>query len=279
MATSADPTAPGTCYRHPDRPTRLACSNCGRYICTECSRDAAVGQKCPDCSAPEGRHRVITAAAMRSQMNRSAPVAFTLIGLNVLVFAIGQFDVARRVSFFYDGALFHQAVAQGEWWRAFTSMFLHANFTHILLNMWALLLFGPVLERRYGSLSFASLYLASGLGGSAVYFLLGRPDPAVGASGAIFGLFGALIVATYRQRHTPAGRAIFSQLVILLLINLSLPLIIASVAWEAHVGGLVAGMAITAAWDRLPSQSRDAGLRRAAVALVIAAVSLLAVIL
>jgi len=238
-----------------------------------------VGQKCPDCAAPEGRHRVITAAAVRRQVNRSAPVSFVLIGINVLVFMIGQFDLARRVSFFVNGSLYHDAVAAGEWWRAFTSMFLHANFTHILLNMWALLLFGPVLERRFGSLSFASLYLASGLGGSAVYYLLGRPDPAVGASGAIFGLFGALIVATYRMRHTPAGRAIFSQLVILLLINLSLPLIIQSVAWEAHAGGLVAGMAITAAWDRLPVQGRNSALRRSAVALVVAAISLVAVIL
>jgi membrane associated rhomboid family serine protease len=279
MSTSADPSAPGTCYRHPDRQTRLACSNCGRYICTECSRDAAVGQKCPDCSAPEGRHRVITAAAVRRQVNRSAPVSFVLIGINVLVFGIGQFDLAQRVTFFVNGSLYHDAVAAGEWWRAFTSMFLHANFTHILLNMWALLLFGPVLERRYGSLSFTSLYLASGLGGSAVYYLLGRSEPAVGASGAIFGLFGALIVATYRQRHTPAGRAIFSQLVILLLINLSLPLIIQGVAWEAHVGGLVAGMAITAAWDRLPVQGRQAAIRRTMVALAVAAISLVAVIL
>jgi membrane associated rhomboid family serine protease len=279
MSTSADPSAPGTCYRHPDRQTRLACSNCGRYICTECSRDAAVGQKCPDCSAPEGRHRVITAAAVRRQVNRSAPVSFVLIGINVLVFGIGQFDLAQRVTFFVNGSLYHDAVAAGEWWRAFTSMFLHANFTHILLNMWALLLFGPVLERRYGSLSFTSLYLASGLGGSAVYYLLGRSEPAVGASGAIFGLFGALIVATYRQRHTPAGRAIFSQLVILLLINLSLPLIIQGVAWEAHVGGLVAGMAITAAWARLPVQGRQAAIRRTMVALAVAAISLVAVIL
>jgi len=178
-----------------------------------------------------------------------------------------------------NGSLYHDAVAAGEWWRAITSMFLHAGFTHVLLNMWALLLFGPVLERRYGSVSFASLYLASGLGGSAVYYLLGRSEPAVGASGAIFGLFGALIIATYRQRHTPAGRAIFSQLVILLLINLSLPLIIPGVAWEAHAGGLIAGMAITAAWDRLPVQGRDAVWRRSAVALVIAAISLVAVIL
>ncbi|MFH1104242.1 MAG: rhomboid family intramembrane serine protease [Actinomycetota bacterium] len=279
MLNAADPFAPATCYRHPDRQTRLACSTCGRPICVECSRDAAVGQKCPDCARPEGRHRVITAASMRSMARRTAPVTYVLIAVNLAVFVIGQANGNLGDRMFVDGAQYRPLIQAGEWWRLFTAMFLHANIAHIGFNMWALFLFGPALERRFGSVSFTALYLASGLGGGAMYHLVGRMEPAIGASGAIFGLFGALIAATYRQRHTPAGRAVFSQLVMLLALNLAIPLIVPNVAWEAHLGGLVAGVAIAAAWDRLPIEGRGAVRRRVAVAMVVAGVAFGAVIL
>jgi len=279
MAETGDPFATATCYRHPDRPTRLACSTCGRPICVECSRDAAVGQKCPDCARPEGRHRVITAASLRSEARRTAPVTYALIAINVIVFVIGQAsgDLGNRL--FVDGAQYRPLIQLGEWWRVFSAMFLHANLAHVGFNMWALFLFGPSLERRFGSVSFATLYVASGLGGGALYHLVGRMEPAIGASGAIFGLFGALIAATYRQRHTAAGRAVFSQLMMLLALNLAIPLIVPNVAWEAHVGGLAAGIAIAAAWDRLPLDGPGATRRRVAIAAVVAAVALGAVIL
>lgn len=279
MADTGDPFATATCYRHPDRLTRLACSTCGRPICVECSRDAAVGQKCPDCARPEGRHRVITAASLRSEARRTAPVTYALIAINVIVFVIGQAsgDLGNRL--FVDGAQYRPLIQSGEWWRVFTAMFLHANLAHVGFNMWALFLFGPSLERRFGSVSFATLYVASGLGGGALYHLVGRMEPAIGASGAIFGLFGALIAATYRQRHTAAGRAVFSQLMMLLALNLAIPLIVPNVAWEAHVGGLAAGIAIAAAWNRLPLDGPGAVRRRVAIALVVAGVALGAVIL
>ena len=279
MAETGDPFATATCYRHPDRPTRLACSTCGRPICVECSRDAAVGQKCPDCARPEGRHRVITAASLRSEARRTAPVTYALIAINVIVFVIGQAsgDLGNRL--FVDGAQYRPLIQSGEWWRVFSAMFLHANLAHVGFNMWALFLFGPSLERRFGSVSFATLYVASGLGGGALYHLVGRMEPAIGASGAIFGLFGALIAATYRQRHTAAGRAVFSQLMMLLALNLAIPLIVPNVAWEAHVGGLAAGIAIAAAWDRVPLDGPGATRRRVAIAVVVAGVALGAVIL
>jgi len=266
------------CYRHPDRATRLACSECGRHICVDCSQDSAVGQKCPECAKPIGRSRVITARNIRHVDRATTPVTWALIAINVAIFLIGRLDTATGQEIFVNAAQYKPLIDSGEFWRVFTAMFLHANFTHVLFNMWALYLFGPSLERRFGSGSFASLYIATGLGGGALYHAFGRLAPAVGASGAIFGLMGAILAATYRQRHTPAGRAVFSQLMLLLLINLSLPFVITNIAWEAHVGGLVAGISIAAAWDKLPHLTPGAATRRIVIASVVGVVALAAVL-
>lgn len=266
------------CYRHPNRATRLACSECGKPICVECSNDAAVGQKCPECAAPVGRSRFIDARTLRRVDRATTPVTWVLIAINAAIFMIGQIDSATGREIFVNGAQYKPLIDAGEFWRVFTAMFLHANLTHVLFNMWALYLFGPALERRFGSTSFVALYLATGLGGGSLYHAVGRLAPAVGASGAIFGLMGALLAATYRQRHTPAGRAVFSQLMLLLLINLSLPFIIANIAWEAHLGGLVAGVAIAAAWDKLPQGTQGAALQRVIIASAVALVAFGAVL-
>lgn len=266
------------CYRHPERATRLSCTECGRPICVECSRDAAVGQKCPECAAPIGRGRVIQARNIRQMDRTTTPVTYSLIVINAAIFLIGFINEEARREIFVNASQFRPLIEEGEIWRPFTAMFLHANITHILFNMWALYLFGPSLERRFGSLSFAVLYLASGLGGASMYHAVGRIEPAVGASGAIFGLFGALLAATYRQRHTVAGRAVFSQLMLLLLINLSLPFIIANIAWEAHVGGLVAGASIAFAWDRIQHGGRSAEAQRVIIGGLVAVVAFLMVL-
>jgi membrane associated rhomboid family serine protease len=254
------------CYRHPDRATRLSCTECGRPICVECSNDAAVGQKCPECARPIGRNRVIHARSMRHVDRITTPVTWGLIAINVAIFVLGMLSTELDRQLFVNGAQYRPAIEAGEWWRVFTSMFLHVDVAHILFNMWALYLFGPALERRFGSTSFATLYLATGLGGASLYYAVGRFEPAIGASGAIFGLMGALLAATYRQRHTAAGRAVFGQLMLLLGINLVLPFIIPNIAWEAHVGGLVAGIAIAAAWDRLPHGRKGAATQRVIIA-------------
>jgi membrane associated rhomboid family serine protease len=257
----------------------LSCSECDRPICVDCTNDAVVGQKCPECSAPIGRNRVIDARSLRRMDRATTPVTWVLITLNVAIFLIGRIDSATGARMFAEAAQYKPLIDNGEIWRAFTAMFLHANLTHVLFNMWALYLFGPSLERRFGATSFAALYVAAGLGGASLYHAVGRLVPAVGASGAIFGLMGALVAATYRQRHTPAGRAVFSQLSLLLIINLSLPFIISNIAWEAHVGGLVAGMAIAAAWDRVPHGRPGSGVQRTIIAAVIAVVAVVMIIL
>jgi membrane associated rhomboid family serine protease len=271
------PAAVSTCYRHPDRPTRLACSECGRPICPECSRDAVVGQKCPECTAPHQLTRVIPARTLR-HVNRSTPVTWVLIALNILLFAAGELFPGFGNELLQRAAHHPVLVDRGEWWRVISAMFLHGGILHVMFNMYALWLFGPVLERRFGSVSFLSLYLAAGAAGGALYQMIGPDAWAVGASGAIFGLFGALLIASYRQRHTRAGAASFSQLVLLLGINLSLPLFIGNIAWQAHVGGLAAGAVIGAVWDRLP-RGPGSTWKRTAVALLVGGAAMAAALL
>jgi membrane associated rhomboid family serine protease len=269
--------APPACYRHPDRPTRLSCSNCGRPICVECSRDAVVGQKCPECTTPEHRTRVIPARSITHANRRVTPVTWGLIAINVVVFALQE--LFARLDIFARFSQFPPLVNAGEWWRVLTAMFLHGGVLHLLFNMYALWLFGPVLERRFGSRSYAALYLAGGLGGGMLYQLIGGDAPAVGASGAIFALLGALLAASYRQRHTRAGAAVFGQLGILLAINLALPIFMPDIAWQAHVGGLITGILIAAVWDHMPLAGRSAEWRRVAIAVVVGGAALLVVLL
>jgi membrane associated rhomboid family serine protease len=267
-----------TCYRHPDRETRLACSACGRPTCVDCVRSAAVGQKCVDCAAPQGRSRVITANQIRR--TSGAPVALSILVICSVLFLVQSLGPVGSLLAAY-GAQINELIQAGEWWRLLTSAFLHANLTHILFNMWALWVFGPDLERRAGSLPFAVLYVSSVLAGGAAFFFLAGPDagPAVGASGAIFGLFGAWIAEALRQRHTLAGRASLNQLLVLLVINAALPLLIPHIAWQAHLGGLVAGFGIASMWgvfarssDRAPFRTLIASVFGvAALALVVLA--------
>jgi len=268
-----------TCYRHPDRETRLSCSSCGRPTCVDCVRSAAVGQKCLECAAPDSRARVITAEQIRGSARAGAPVAMAILGVCVGLFVLGFAVPGVGETLFLNGAQSNAAVAGGQWYRLFTSAFLHADLTHVLFNMWALYVFGPPLERQAGSVPFAALYVSSALAGGAAYYLLGGDGFAVGASGAIFGLFGAWIAASLRTRHTLAGRASLRQLLTLLAINLALPLLFPRIAWQAHAGGLVAGFLIAMAWGRLDRQRGEPVVARALVAAVVGAVALAAVLL
>lgn len=263
------------CYRHADRETRLSCSNCGRPICVECMTAAPVGQRCPDCAAPAtqvvGRDRLYGRAG--------APVTYGLIALCVAVYLLAS--VAPQIEVY--GAQINPLVLQGEWWRLVTAAFLHGGLTHILFNMYALYVFGPQIERQVGSVPFAALYLGSAVAGGAAYLaydlLVGDGlGIAVGASGAIFGLFGATLAAAYRNRDTLAGRAGLRQLLTLLAINFALPLLLPIIAWQAHLGGLVAGFVIATAWAAL-GRRRGGAVARTAVAVAVAGMAVLAVAL
>jgi membrane associated rhomboid family serine protease len=199
---------------------------------------------------------VITSAEIRRQSTRLPPVTLTILGLAVTVFLITYVGGDVRRTFFLDGQLRGADVVAGQWYRLVTHAFLHSSLMHVGFNMYALYLLGPSIERRAGSIAFAGLYAASALAGAAAYLWLGGPAPAVGASGAIFGLFGAWFASAWSQRHTPAGQATLRGVGFILAINLALPLFIPRIAWEAHLGGLVAGAIISYAWSRAGSDER-----------------------
>lgn len=278
---SAETTLP-VCYRHSDRETRLSCSSCGRPVCVDCVRTAAVGQKCLECAAPDKNARVINAGQLaRAGLRQAAPVTFWLI-----VACVGVFVLRLAVpQVFGYGVQANQLVAEGEWWRLVSAAFLHSRgFFHIGFNMYALYVFGPQIERQVGSLPFAALYLGTAMCGGAAYYLfdvlvMDGQGAAVGASGAIFGLFGAMLVGAYRNRASPAGRAGLRQLLMLLAINFALPLLVPIIAWQAHLGGLLAGIAIAAGWTLLGPGRRTAVARTAmgAAAALVALVTVLVV--
>jgi membrane associated rhomboid family serine protease len=144
------------------------------------------------------------------------------------------------------GAIYAPAVAEGEWWRIFTSAFLHLGLLHLAFNMYALWLFGPIMEQLYGHVEYAVLYLLCAAGGSVLTIVAAPETPAAGASGAIFGLFGLAFVVS-RRRHLllgPQARAILSQAGGLLLINLLITFTIPQISWTGHLGGLAIGVLI-----------------------------------
>jgi membrane associated rhomboid family serine protease len=204
-----------------------------------------------------------------------APATLTFIALAVIFQLLGGVglddELVRRF------AQVNQVVATGEWWRLFTVVLLHGSLTHILFNMWALWVLGPQIERGVGTWPFVSLYLAAAGVGGAVFFYLGNQRAAVGASGAIFGLFGIWVSWAIHRRNTLQGRALLGQLGFLLLINAALPVLFPAIAWEAHLGGLLAGFLIGEAWSRI--RGPNARALRSAVGFAVAALAAVVVIL
>jgi membrane associated rhomboid family serine protease len=230
---------PQTCYRHPGRETAVSCSSCGRPICPECMTPTPVGMRCPECS----RERTPVRTGPGAFGAAGAPATFVLIGLNVLAFfaeiAGGSGGLSESTgSVVNDFALRGVSVAEGEWYRLVTGGFLHAGFGHIALNMLALYFLGRLLEPSIGTPRFVALYAASLLAGSFGAILLTDPGQiTVGASGAIFGIFGATFVIAGAR----GLRDIASQLGILLVINLAFTFSAARISVGGHLGGLVAG--------------------------------------
>ncbi|MGI9584267.1 MAG: rhomboid family intramembrane serine protease, partial [Acidimicrobiia bacterium] len=210
-----------TCYRHPDRITGLSCTTCGKPICVECSRDASVGQKCPDCAAPAPGARVVNARQTTGRPTfQNAPVSFIIMGITLAIFVAGFASPSIDAWLLEHLSQFNLYVAQGQWYRIFTAALLHGGIMHIAFNMYALYLFGPRLEQQVGSAAFAALYIATAGAGGMVSYALGPLNQiSVGASGAIFGLLGAWMFVAWKMRRSPGGRAMFNQLGVLLAIN------------------------------------------------------------
>jgi len=271
-----------TCYRHPDRETYLSCVRCGRPACPDCLRSAPVGQQCVECIKEGGRTVRQPTAVFGGRVVSGAVVTYTLIALNVALYLVEWVypkivDYLALIGSAYDSTI-HSVVgvAHGEYYRLLTSAFLHEQGLsgfgplHIIFNMWALILLGPSLERLLGRLRFLAVYLLSALGGSVMFYLLAPAnEPGLGASGAIFGLFGAYFVVARRLRVDSRS------IVFLIVLNLGISFLVAGIAWQAHVGGLLTGGLLTAAYAYAPRNQRtlvQVGATVAVVAVLVIAV-------
>ena len=235
------------CYGHPKTPTRLRCSRCERPICGRCAIPASVGQHCPECVA-EARK---SAPKVRTVLAATAPATRAILIVTGAVF-LGQLFIPGLTERFQAVPI---RMANGEWWRFFTPMLVHAGAFHLLMNAYVLFMIGPPVEQRYGAARFLAVYVAAGLGGSIASFAFNNPyQPSVGASGAILGLIGALMVDLYRSKDSPNTRmqlagmwrwlafifgiGIASQILSALGIRFIL------IDNYAHAGGLILGAAI-----------------------------------
>lgn len=206
-------------------------------------------------------------------MTGGAPATKTFIVLAGIFFVLTEF-AGMRSTLLEMFAQVNAFVAEGEWWRLFTPILLHASITHILFNMWALWVLGPQIERGVGTWPFVGAYLASAAAGGAFMFVMGGLDApaAVGASGAIFGLFGIWANWAVRRRNTMHGRVLLRQIGFLLLLNAALPFIIRGIAWEAHLGGLIAGFVIGELWSRARNEAARVAITAAIAAMAVVAV-------
>ena len=179
-----------------------------------------------------------------------APVTTGIIAVTVGIHLLGWLWPPLWNELFERFALVNRLVAGGEWWRMLTVTLIHApGFMHVTFNMFALYNLGPQVEQGLNPWRFGLLWAACAVAGSTFSFFLRDPDAvAVGASGAVFGLLGVWLAAAIRQRRTPWGRHLIRQLGFWLLVNAALPLIVPNLAWEAHLGGLLAGYGLGCLW-------------------------------
>ena len=285
------------CYRHPQRETGVSCSNCGRPICHECMIEAPVGFRCPECvkeqNARGSRAKVVTRGQIRSRwgaaggMPGGAPVTKVLIGINVALFlaellfgAVGAMGGGSTGMLVDMGALVPAYVAvKHEYWRLFTAMWLHGGLLHVAFNMYALYIGGSYLEMIAGKGKYLAIYLIAGVAGNVAVYLLAAPiSVTIGASTAIFGIFGALFTYSLHNRDSAVGRALQSMGTVIL-INLVITFVVPGISWQGHVGGLIGGVLAVEAltWFgqrdlRAPFGPRDVALLAAVVALLVVAV-------
>jgi membrane associated rhomboid family serine protease len=237
------------CVNHPDRAASVVCGHCDKPICTDCMHQAPVGWQCPSCvSAGAKKTRVIRPFA-GSNSSRTGivgstnptPVVIGLVAVCVVIFVASGFGKASVIDRFgmwpYGVHFSHQ------YYRLFTSIFLHLDFLHIAFNMVTLLIVGPAVEVLLGKSRFLTLFLLTGIGGNVLSYLIAPiAGVSAGASGAIFGVMGAYVVLALIQ-HKPMG-----PVVALIVINLVIGFT-GNIEWQAHIGGLVTGAVLALAYQ------------------------------
>jgi len=166
------------------------------------------------------------------------------------------------------GALVPAAVATGKVWLLLSSMFLHSGFVHLALNMLSLYFLGSFVEQAFGKARFLALYLTSGLAGGIAYLYFGTFDtPAVGASGAIFGILGGVFGYSVRRGTFSWQNPLIRQLLILTALNLYIGFSVPNISNTAHIGGLLGGAAF--GWPTAPNVYSGKPLRAATPTVIV----------
>ncbi|HEV2796373.1 MAG TPA: rhomboid family intramembrane serine protease [Nocardioides sp.] len=285
---SEGPAATGvpTCYRHPDRETWIRCQRCDKPICPDCMRDAAVGFHCPDCVREASRGSRQNRAMYGGERSADPRLTtYVLIGINAIVWLAitatggsgsrltallslsprGRCELTDGSGRYYpdvpDAGVcstlpitqWQAGVSDGGWWQMVTSMFTHVDVWHIGLNMMALYILGPALERIMGRTRFLMVYLLGGLAGSVMVLWLSDPEGStLGASGAVYALLGGLLV-TFRKARLDTSW---------LMQNLALGVVITIagwryISWQGHLGGLLGGLVVAAIIAYSPRTQRS----------------------
>jgi membrane associated rhomboid family serine protease len=252
----ATPTdEPPVCPRHPDRVSYVRCQRCGRPACPECQRPAAVGIQCVDCVREAARNAPVTRTTLGGRVRGERPV----VTLTIVALCAVSYLLQRVEPGWTSRWAFAPFAGEVEPWRFLTAAFLHSpgSLLHILFNMYALWLVGPYLEQTLGRWRFAALYVLAAVGGQVGVTLLASPvqgdgwfTAVVGASGAVFGLFGAVLVVLRRLGRDAR------QILVFLVINAVIGFVVPGIAWQAHLGGLVTGLALGAAYAYAPRERR-----------------------
>ena len=242
------------CYRHPKRESFVLCQRCARTICGDCQIPAPVGVHCPECRKNEQVASGGSSGVARRLLGRaqaaggfSPVVTYVLLGVMGVVYAL-QWLTGGFVT---QLLLYWPPITAIEPWRMVTTIFVHSTSSifHILFNGYSLYILGTLVERLVGRGRFLWLFLLSGLGGSVAVLWLSPSAAVVGASGAIFGLFGALFVI---QRSFGGAN---TQLLIVLGLNLVLGFVVPGISWQAHIGGLLVGALVAWIFVRTRSNS------------------------
>lgn len=203
---ASTPAVAPVCFRHTDRVSYVKCTRCARPICPDCMISASVGFQCPECvhGAAASTPRIKT--PIGAPATEKPTVTYALIGINVFAFLLMLVSGIDQTA--TQWGMFPPSIAlDNEWWRLVTSAFLHGGWLHIAFNMYVLYALGPSLERVLGHSRYLVLYLMAALGGAVCsYAFSDVMTVSVGASGAIFGLMGALVVAGRKLvRHHPGS--------------------------------------------------------------------------
>jgi rhomboid protease GluP len=247
VQSPSEPASAGPmyCYRHPDRETLLRCGRCDRPICAECQVRHPVGIRCPEC-APVRQQGAVNARLQ----SRQAMATYAILAANVIVWLLmeasgGSTRAAVLVRF---GAKVNQLINEGQVWRLFTAMFLHIGILHLAINSYSLYVMGTVLEPLLGWRRYLAVYVLAGLCGSLASYWFNPRALSAGASGAIFGLVGALGMFFFLHRKVfgETARRMMMNVGLIAAINLFFGLSASGIDNFAHIGGFVGGLVLGA---------------------------------